>query len=163
MNNSIKRITGSIMAAAIFAASIAASSTASASYIDGDREVDYYSFKIEANMYLDEWSPSTTSGITKRIADRNWVISVNSVSTSQYSIRYGVMRFSDPNDPTNNLGGTEGIAYDTVLRGTGNSGGRYFSNKFKGSNIHMYASQSVNAPTGTIIRSSGQWSPDAPY
>lgn len=162
MRNSIKRITGSIMAAAVFVTTAVMSSTASASYIDGDREVDYYSFTIEANKYLDEWSPCTT-GIKKRIADRNWVISVNSVNTSQYSIRYGVCRFFDPNNPNNNFGRTEMIAYDTVLRGTGNTGGQYVSNRFKGSTIHMYASQSVNAPTGTIIRSSGQWSPDSPY
>lgn len=161
MKNSMKRITISIMAAATLATA-AMSSTASASYIDGDREVDYYSLKIEANMYLDDWAPHTT-GIKKRIADRNWVVSVNSVNTSKYALRYGVLRFFDPYDSSNKMGGTEMIAYNTVFRGTGNTGGQYVSNKYKGSTIHMFMSQSVDAPTGTIIRSSGQWSPDSPY
>ena len=161
MKKSIKRITSSIMAAAIFATAVM-SSTASASYIDGDREVDYYRLKIEANTNLDTWAPCTT-GIKKRIATRNWVVSVNSVNTSRYYLRYGVRRYYDPHNPNNKMGATEKIAYDTVFRGTGNTGGQYVSNKYKGSTIHMYISQYVNAPTGTIIRSSGQWSPDSPY
>ena len=85
MKKSIKRITSSIMAAAIFATAVM-SSTASASYIDGDREVDYYRLKIEANTNLDTWAPCTT-GIKKRIATRNWVVSINSVNTSRYYLR----------------------------------------------------------------------------
>ena len=157
MKKTIKRITGAIMAAAIFAAMTVMSTTASASYIDGDREVDYYRFEFEANYNLDEW-PDFTEGIVKRFADRNWVVSVNYVNHSQYDITYWVSRL----EGNGGLGATEGIAYTAVLRGTGNTGGRYAIN-CKGNKIHMFASQRVSAPDGTTIITSGQWSPDAPY
>lgn len=153
MKKSMKRITGSLVAAAIFAATTAMSTTASASYIDGDREVDYYRFEFKANYGLGEWPPHTDP-VTKRIADRNWVVSVNYVNKSQYDIRYGVLNQNDIYEP---------VAYEAVLRGTGNSGGQYVSNKYKGYNLCMYASQLVNAPDGTAIISRGQWSPDSPY
>lgn len=157
MKNSIKRITSSIMAAATLVTA-AMSTTASASYIDGDREVDYYDFKIDPEHHFSDDYPEHTVGIRKRIANRNWVVSVNSVNTSMYAITYGVMSFEVP------TGAFEQIANETVFRGTGNSGGQYSQNRnYAGYKITMYARQSSNLPSGTILRTSGQWSPDAPY
>lgn len=157
MKSSMKRIASSIMVAATLATAVM-SSTASASYIDGDREVDYYDFKIDPEHHFSDEYPEHTVGIRKRIANRNWVVSVNSVNTSKYAITYGVLSFEAP------TGAFEGIANETVLRGTGNSGGQYYKHRsYAGLKITMYARQSSNLPSGTILRTSGQWSPDAPY
>ncbi len=94
---------------------------------------------------------------------RNWVISVNSVSTTKYSVNYSVFRFEDPADPDNRLGYTEAIATDCTLRGTGNSGGRYITDVCAGTEIYMWANLSSTVPDGFVVNTSGQWSPDAPY
>lgn len=159
MKKSTKRITGAIMAAAIFAAMTVMSTTASASYIDGDREVDYYNFDIEANCDLDLWSDpnNPTEPIVKRFADRNWVVSVNKVNYN-YKITYMVCRI----EGNGGLGITEEIAAPAKMGGTGNTGGRYYGN-YKGSKIRFRASKAVDAPDGTLIKTQGQWSPDSPY
>lgn len=157
----IKKIASMLCAVAVLASSMSFSVSA---YEDGDREVDYYDFEIIAG-YNYEGDPSRpiTSGIEKRFPDRNWVVSVNSVSSTKYAVHYRVLRYTDPCNPDNNLGYTEFIATECSIKGTGNSGGRYIEDVCEGTEIYMLAGVSSLAPQGTLMYTSGQWSPDAPY
>ncbi len=157
----IKSIASMLCAIAVLASFMSIPVSA---YEDGDREVDYYDFEIIAH-YNYEGDPDApiTTGINKRFPDRNWVISVNSVNSTKYAINYAVFRLEDPSNPNNNFGYTEAIATTCSLKGTGNSGGRYIADVCEGTEIFMWASVSSLAPQGTIMYTSGQWSPDAPY
>lgn len=133
-------------------------------YEDGDREVDYYDFEIIAG-YNYEGDPARpiTDPIKKRFPSRNWVVSVNSVNSTKYAVNYRVLRYTDPCNPDNKFGYTEFIATECSVKGTGNSGGRYIVNVCEGTDIYLLAGVSSLAPQGTLMYTSGQWSPDAPY
>ena len=157
-----KKIAAILSSAAILVSTM--SIPATASYIDGDREVDYYSFSIIAG-YNYEGDPDVpiTDGIDKRHESRNWVVSVNEVSTTRYPVKYSVHRSNDPANPNNNLGYTEQIATSCSVKGTGNKGGSYTVDVCAGTTIYMSAIVGSSASAGLVVTTSGQWSPDAPY
>ena len=156
-----KKVAAILSSVAILASTM--STPATASHIDGDREVDYYDFTIKYG-YNYEGDPNApeTSGVDKRHESRNWVISINDVSSSKYSLKYSVHRYNDPADPSNTMGYTEQIATSYTTKGTGNGGGRYVKDVCAGTTIYMTATFASAATTGFEIVTSGQWSPDAP-
>lgn len=160
MTLSLKKITGTVIAAAVIASSFLLNPiTVSASYIDGDREVDYYGFRLNSSyIFSDDWYAARTDPIKKRFVDREWVVTVESVSFSNpnCALIYGVSNPSDYSMP---------IATTTTMQGTGNSGGRFYQgeNYYKDKYLVMTVNKTSSMPSGTIIQTSGQWSPDAPW
>ncbi len=152
MKLSIKKCLSTALAAAALVLCMPVTS-ASASYIDGDREVDYYDFDLSSKND-DDILMSMADPIVRQ-HKRNWVVSVNDVSYTKYAISYGV----HGDDMS------VGIAKVARLRGTGNTGAAYNSNTPTGIEVRLAGSISHNEPDENCFGaySSGQWSPDAPY
>ena len=136
------------MICAVLVATILVSSTCMSAfaYWDGDREVGYYDFDLSI---VPDDVVSMTNPIYRRY-NRNWVASVNNVSSTSYPITYSTNMYEQ-----SYLGA--GKPYS--LRGTGNIGNSYYSTSSIGKRVCLYASlDQRESPAGKY--SKGQWSPD---
>ncbi len=139
--------------ALLVASIMAITGTSATAYWDGDREVNYYSYDLsledETNIYAERLGNS----MERLYGDRNWVISVNSVSSTSYPICYDLVR-GNCDDAYSNP------AYQ---KGTGNTGASYRSTKSVGWTLWLNAYLDYRELSRKGKTSSGQWSTDAPY
>lgn len=142
-----------ILSSALVVSSLLCSNVLYASaYDDGDRVVDYYDFDLQYDNN-DDFMYSMSSSIVRKY-NRNWVVSVNSVSPTVYPISYWVIK-------QDNFFGTVAIGNTAQLRGTGNTGNSY-STTATGMKTYLRGSLSSLETQRLGTYSSGQWSPDAP-
>ncbi len=150
MNTKIKK---TICACLAVASLTCITATTASAYWDGDREVGYYDFNLSIDSD-DDYYEYTSDPIT-RLYDRNWVVSVNDVTTTVYPITYSVGRSGAADMPT---------GYSATLKGTGNTGAAYYPSTPTNIGIRLSGNLSIyetdNIRNGAY--SSGQWSPDAP-
>lgn len=139
----IKRITAMLFACAAIATSAVATNVSA--YIDGDREVGYYSFDV-----LGDNTDGVSHNSIKRLYDRQFVVSVTNVSNS-----CGVYYY------ISNTNGTQKSYYSSTMYTTGNTGGNYYSNKTVNTYVRLDADvASTSDPNVVNTYQSGQWSPD---
>lgn len=143
----LKKILAACLASTLI---IGASSVSISAYIDGDREVGYYSFDaLGDNTY----GVSNTN--IKRLYNRNYVVSVTSASSNGYGLIYWACQSS---------GGSRISNKTSTIYAAGNTGGSYTSSSSVGTYVGLDAEvSSLTKPGANNAQNtyqSGQWSPD---
>lgn len=117
-------------------------------YQDGDREVKYYNYNLnisdEDGIIGERYDP------TLRRFNRNWVVSINQVSNTNYPIEYCVLK---------GVGAPEQVANSAYKKGQGNTGNTYYNSNSVGEYVWLNAYVDFReSSNGKYSR--GQWSPD---
>jgi hypothetical protein len=118
-------------------------------YNDGDREVLYYNFTFGNGELV-----QTSSSSMKRLYNREWVVTVDSVKNNRYGITYGIFD-NNASEWYNSL-----VSYTTSRTGTGNFGGRYYGSDTVGRYLYLGAMIDERDVNRGVV-TSGQWSTDA--
>ncbi len=118
-------------------------------YNDGDREVLRYNFTFGNGELV-----QTSSSSMKRLYNREWVVTVESVKNNQYGITYGILD-NNASEWYNSL-----VSYTTNRSGTGNFGGRYYGSDTVGRYLYLGAMIDERDVNRGVV-TSGQWSTDA--
>ena len=118
-------------------------------YNDGDREVLYYNFTFGNGELV-----QTSSSSMKRLYNREWVVTVDSVKNNRYGITYGILD-NNASEWYNSL-----VSYTTGRTGTGNFGGRYCGSDTVGRYLYLGAMIDERDVNRGVV-TSGQWSTDA--
>lgn len=118
-------------------------------YNDGDREVLYYNFTFGNGELV-----QTSSSSMKRLYNREWVVTVDSVKNNRYGITYGILD-NNASEWYNSL-----VSYTTSRTGTGNFGGRYYGSDTVGRYLYLGAMIDERDVNRGVV-TSGQWSTDA--
>ena len=118
-------------------------------YNDGDREVLYYNFTFGNGELV-----QTSSSSMKRLYNRDWVVTVDSVKNNRYGITYGILD-NNASEWYNSL-----VSYTTSRTGTGNFGGRYYGSDTVGRYLYLGAMIDERDVNRGVV-TSGQWSTDA--
>lgn len=117
-------------------------------YNDGDREVLYYNFTFGNGELV-----QTSSSSMKRLYNREWVVTVDSVKNNRYGITYGIFD-NNASEWYNSL-----VSYTTGRTGTGNFGGRYYGSDTVGRYLYLGAMIDERDVNRGVV-TSGQWSTD---
>ena len=117
-------------------------------YNDGDREVLYYNFTFGNGELV-----QTSSSSMKRLYNREWVVTVDSVKNNRYGITYGILD-NNASEWYNSL-----VSYTTSRTGTGNFGGRYYGSDTVGRYLYLGAMIDERDVNRGVV-TSGQWSTD---
>lgn len=142
----IKKILSSILVSAFL---LSAMTMPVFAYSDGDREVQYYDFKISTYEMV-----GCSSSSMKRLYDRQWVVTVSSRANNSYGITYGMIN-NNATEWYNAL-----VSRTTTKSGTGNFGSTYYNADSVGSYLYLGAlidERDVNKG----VKTNGQWSTDA--
>lgn len=137
-----KKMLCSVLAALTLFSTAAISASA---YTDGDRQVKYYNFDLTIGAEDDARIQPM-----QRLYNRNWVISINSVSYTNYPICYGLIQSET----------YYAVANDVFHRGTGNTGASYYNTGSIGTYLWLNAYLDSRDSLSNK-HSSGQWSTDA--
>ena len=118
-------------------------------YNDGDREVLYYNFTFGNGELV-----QTSSSSMKRLYNREWVVTVDSVKNNRYGITYGILD-NNASEWYNSL-----VSYTTSRTGTGNFGGRYYGSDTVGRYLYLGAMIDERDVNRGVVTSE-LWSTDA--
>ena len=117
-------------------------------YNDGDREVLYYNFTFGNGELV-----QTSSSSMKRLYNREWVVTVDSVKNNRYGITYGILD-NNASEWYNSL-----VSNTTSRTGTGNFGGKYYGSDTVGRYLYLGAMIDERDVNRGVV-TSGQWSTD---
>ena len=95
----------------------------------------------------------TSSSSMKRLYNREWVVTVDSVKNNRYGITYGIFD-NNASEWYNSL-----VSYTTGRTGTGNFGGRYYGSDTVGRYLYLGAMIDERDVNRGVV-TSGQWSTD---
>lgn len=118
-------------------------------YNDGDREVLYYNFTFGNGELV-----QTSSSSMKRLYNREWVVTVDSVKNNRYGITYGILD-NNASEWYNSL-----VSNTTSRTGKGNFGGKYYGSDTVGRYLYLGAMIDERDVNRGVV-TSGQWSTDA--
>lgn len=142
----IKKIIGAVLAVTFIVGIMTMQTFA---YSDGDRKVLYHNFTLGNGELV-----KTSSDSMKRLYNREWVVTVQSVRNNQYAITYGIID-NNASEWYNSL-----VSYTTSRNGTGNFGGKYYGSDTVGSYLYLGAMIDERDVNRGVV-TSGQWSTDA--